>query len=56
MVIEKRLVDQAFETVVGRDLDLWRQGRGQKDAYLSQDIRSVEPYKSRYYAVFTQTA
>lgn len=51
-ISEDRLVDQAFENAVAKDLDLWRPGRGQKEAYLSEDIRSVEPYKARYYAHF----
>lgn len=55
-VSEKRLVDQAFENVVARDSALWRQGKGQKDTYLSGDIRSQEPYKSRYDTIFRQTA
>ncbi|PJE28863.1 hypothetical protein SAMN06297129_1286 [Pseudooceanicola antarcticus] len=55
-ISEDRLVDQAFEHAVAKDPDLWRQGRGQKEAYLSEDIRSKEPYKSRYYALFSKTA
>ena len=55
-ISETRLIDQAFENAVAKDPDLWRQGRGQKEAYLSEDIRSVEPYKSRYYALFSKTA
>jgi hypothetical protein len=53
---EQTLVDEAFNNVVERDPKLWRQGRGQKEAYLSEHIRSVEPYKSRYYTIFGQTA
>jgi hypothetical protein len=49
---EQTLVDEAFNNAVERDPKLWRQGRGQKEAYLSEHIRSVEPYKSRYYAIF----
>jgi hypothetical protein len=54
-ISEARLVDQAFENAVAQDPDLWRQGKGQKEAYLSEDIRSKEPYKSRYYALFAKT-
>lgn len=54
-ISEARLVDQAFENAVAKDPDLWRQGRRQKEAYLSEDIRSRAPYKSRYYALFSKT-
>lgn len=56
MMSEQRIVDQAFENAVAKAPDLWRQGKGQKDAYLSDDIRSKEPFKSRYYAIFGKTA
>jgi len=53
---ERSIVDQAFENVVGKHPELWKQGKGQKESYLSQHIRSEEPYKSRYYAIFGKTA
>ncbi|GAA3868016.1 hypothetical protein [Celeribacter arenosi] len=52
---EERIVAQAFENAVANDPDLWRQGKGQMEAYLSDDIRSTEPYKSQYYALFQKT-
>lgn len=55
-ISEARLVDQAFENALVKDTDLWRQGRGQKEVYLSKDIRSKAPYKSMYYAIFGKTA
>ena len=53
---EQSIVDRAFENVVGKHPELWKQGKGQKESYLSQHIRSEEPYKSRYYAIFGKTA
>lgn len=53
---EQSIVDQAFENVVGKHPGFWKQGKGQKDAYLSEHIRSEEPYKSRYYTIFGKTA
>jgi hypothetical protein len=53
---EQKIVDQAFDNVINTYPDLWNQGKGQKEAYLSQHIRSEEPFKSRYYAIFGKTA
>ncbi len=55
-VSEQRIVDQAFDMVVQENPKLWAQGKGQKEAYLSEYIRSVEPYKSRYYRIFGKSA
>ncbi|GAA3855059.1 hypothetical protein [Celeribacter arenosi] len=52
---EDRILEQAFDHAVEKDPDLWRQGKGQMEAYLSDDIRSKEPYKSQYYALFQKT-
>lgn len=51
-ISEKHIVDEAFDKAVANDPDLWRQGKGRKETYLSQNIRSEERYKSRYYAIF----
>ncbi len=54
-ISEERLVGQAFENAVAQNPELWTQGSGQRDNYLII-IRSEDPYKSRYDAVFRKTA
>ena len=55
-VPEASIIDIAFNNAVKSNPNLWKQGKGQKDEYLEQHIRSEEPYKSRYYAIFGKTA
>lgn len=47
---------QAFHNAVARDTKLWSEGKGAMEKYLSDFIRSKEPYKSRYYEWFEKTA
>jgi hypothetical protein len=53
---EAAVVDQAFQNAVQKNRKLWRQGAGQKEEYLSHDLSSTDPYKTRYYAIFGKTA
>lgn len=53
---EDAVVEQAAANAIGKNPDLWRQGKGQIETYLSDVIRSREPYKTRYNAVFNKTA
>tara|TARA_B110000879_G_C11077992_1_gene473560 strand:- start:90 stop:1106 length:1017 start_codon:yes stop_codon:yes gene_type:complete len=46
----------AFQNAIKENKDLWIQGRNQMDGYLSKHIRSEEPYKARYDAIFNKTA
>lgn len=55
-VSEAALIMDASKNAVLQDPDLLRQGKGLVDTYLSEIIRSEEPYKSRYYAIFDKTA
>lgn len=52
---EQAIVNQAFDDAVAITPVLWNVGKGQKDEYLST-LRSKEPYKSRYWAIFDKTA
>ncbi len=54
-ISEARLLDQAFDNAQQSDESLWSEGKDQKENYLSNHIRSEEPYKSRYYAIFGKT-
>ncbi len=55
-VSEAVVVNQAFQNAVEKNRKLWRQGAGQMEEYLSQDLRSKEPFKARYFAIFGKTA
>ena len=48
--------DQAFDNAVKKDPNLWSQGLGQKENYLSKYIRSEDPWKSRYNTIFYKIA
>tara|TARA_B100000767_G_scaffold186070_1_gene173556 strand:+ start:427 stop:1398 length:972 start_codon:yes stop_codon:yes gene_type:complete len=48
--------DQAFDNAVKKDPNLWSQGLGQKENYLSKYIRSEDPWKSRYSTIFYKIA
>lgn len=52
----KAIEDQAFDNAIKKNRDLWSQGIGQKENYLSTYIRSEEPYKTRYSTIFIKTA
>lgn len=47
--------DKAFQNAVNKNTNLWCEGKGQKENYLSNHIRSQEPWKSRYNVIFHKT-
>lgn len=51
---EDAIVKQAFENAAEKYSNFWKQGPGQSERYAT-DLRSEEPFKQRYFAVFKKS-